>query len=619
MYPVLKALLPLFNAVMHSRTMPDSWHISIVKPIYKKGEVDDPSNYRPISLSTSCYRLFMAALTFRLEGVLLEHSIIPDTQYAFTERRNCSHAATVLHHAVLAAGDTTHVAAAFVDLKQAYDRVQHDMLFHTLQVMGIPASFIDVIQKSYDAAQFTVQTSCGFTDLVKYSRGVKQGCPMSPLLFIIYFGIVDSYLTVHGDRLGVSVGANHLLRAIYYADDVVLLAHSMHELQSLFDLFEKCASKLNMMVNPTKSGVMVFNSHSTRTNNPGIMSVKGPISVVKEYCYLGMVLNANFDWEQARLHRADLATRDKDTVISYLKSQHLYHMQALATHFNANVMQTLLYGCPVWGWSYFLSWDLIHNPFQCQLSDLVRKMYKLPVSTPHIAIMCESGVWPILYYAMKQAAKFVDGLQDTNSLILQYLVNLPLHEGVRQKFAALKNRISDILHQHQDMLSPDFLGSLESTYMNILTAKATDPRDPLCQNRKIASYLKWFWNGRLHKRPKFYDMDLNARQYHLCLHTRFLHSYLPVYHQVYKPFLQRVCPLCHSQQLGPCDLRHVLCECPHTLLIYNQTIGELGPEALMFPQLLLSNNADVWKYIATCLQLVLKHVHIRKRNTRCDD
>jgi hypothetical protein len=60
-YPVLKALLPLFNAVMHSHTMPDSWHISIVKPIYKKGEVDDPSNYRPISLSTSCYRLFMAA------------------------------------------------------------------------------------------------------------------------------------------------------------------------------------------------------------------------------------------------------------------------------------------------------------------------------------------------------------------------------------------------------------------------------------------------------------------------------------------------------------------------------------------------------------------------------
>lgn len=151
-----------------------------------------------------------------------------------------------------------------------------------------------------------------------------------------------------------------------------------------------------------------------------------------------------------------------------------------------------------------------------------------------------------------------------------------------------------------------------------LQQNSTDPRDPHCQNRKIASYLQYFWNGQLHKRPKFYDMNLTARQYNLCLHTRFLHSYLPVYHQLSKPFQDRLCPICQRQQLGPSDLKHVLSECPSTLLIYNQSVGELGPEALLFPQLLQSKNVDVWKYIATCLQLVLQQVHIRKKNTHTD-
>jgi hypothetical protein len=300
-------------------------------------------------------------------------------------------------------------------------------------------------------------------------------------------------------------------------------------------------------------------------------------------------------------------------------------MQAIATHFNANIMQTLLYGCPVWGWSYFLSWDLIKNPFQLQLSDLIRKVYRLPISTPHAVIMCESGVWPIMFYAMKQAAKFVDGLHDTNSHMLQHLVDLPVQGGVTQQFAALQQRISGLYTHHHYPVQPtdtehtDFLDNLQNAYIHLLQQQAIDPRDAQCIHTKTASYLQWFWNGKLHKRPKFYDMNLNASQYRLCLHTRFLHSYLPVYHQIYKPLQQRVCPLCHSVQSGPCDLKHVLSECPHTLQIYNQVVGELGPEALLFPQLLSSTNVDVWKYIATCLQLVLHKVQIRRKNNNQDD
>jgi hypothetical protein len=159
---------------------------------------------------------------------------------------------------------------------------------------------------------------------------------------------------------------------------------------------------------------------------------------------------------------------------------------------------------------------------------------------------------------------------------------------------------------------------LEEAYMHTLQQQSMDPRNPDCPDRKIASYLSWIWDGCLHKRPKFYDVDLDARQYTLCLRTRFLESNLPVYHQVYKPFINRICPLCRSAQSGPCDLQHVLAECPYTLQFYNQVVGDIGPEALIFPQLLSSKNVDVWKYIATCLQLVLQRIRIRKQRINDD-
>lgn len=618
-YPVLQALLPLFNAVLTTHSMPNLWHISIIKPIYKnKGEVDDPNNFRPISLSTSCYRLFMATLTFRLEQVLIEHNIIPDTQFAFTEKRNCNHAATMLHHAVMAVGDTTHIAAAFIDLKQAYDRVQHDMLFHVLQIMGLPEAFVDIVRRSYDAAEFTVQTSCGFTPLVPYSRGVKQGCPMSPLLFNIYFGIVDSYLAMHAHDIGLNVGFTSLLRAIYYADDVVLFAPSMTHLQELFDIFEKCAAKLNMLVNPTKSAVLLFNG--CRKGVGQINTSRGPILIAEEYRYLGIIVTPNFDWEKARKHRADLAESDRAIVTCYLKKQQLFHMQAITTHFNANVMQTLLYGCPVWGWPFFLAWDFVHNPFQKQLSFLIRDMLRLPKNTPDVVYMCESGVWPIFYYAVKQAAKFVIGLPDTNSKMLLHLINLPLPHGILEQYKCLVQRMSTLVPDMPLSISSNaggFLNALEQAYMSILHAQCTDPRDPCALHLKSPSYLNWIWNGRLHRRPFFYDVDLPIKQYILCLKTRFLCSNLPAYHQLYKPLLQRTCPLCRNLASGPCDLQHVLAECPYTFPIYQSAVGDLGPEALQFPRLLSSKNSAVWKYIANCLQLILKYtgVHKYRKNT----
>jgi len=591
-YPVLDALLPFFNCVLSTHKMPDIWNISIINPIFKKGDSDMPNNFRPISLSSCLYRLFMAAMTHRVSDALKQYHILPDTQFAFTQDRNAEQAATTLHQAILSQEGGT-VVAAFIDLKQAYDRVQHNMLFHVLEKTGLPCDFIDIVQKAYASAQFTIRTAAGFTDLVPYTRGLRQGCPMSPLLFNLYFGVVDQWLNKWVPFLGIDVGFHEsLLRAVYYADDVVLLATSVVDLQRLVNRFEQCASRLHMLINPDKSSLLVFNNHN---NVQGQLSVEsGIIRQANQYIYLGVVFSTDMNWGLAQHHREQLADKQFQAVVAYLKSQHLSNALVTGTHFNQNIMQTMLYGVGVWGWEFFSSWDWIHNPFQRKQAKLFRVILHLPINTPIAAIMCESGLWPILYYAIKHAVKHVQDLSRAGSRMLDHLVGLDVHDGIMQRYQSFLQVVSPNDPLDQPGL---VLDKVVDIYLDKLHGLAHDPRvadDNGRHHRKVSTYFQWMWNGRLHSRPKFYYVDLDHDIYMTGIRTRLMDAALPVYMRYKTRYDQCICPLCH---VGPCDLRHVFVDCHELSCLRDYHLAWLGGQKLRFPELFTSGDPHVWTYV----------------------
>ena len=589
-YPILESLIPLYNKVLRGERQPISWDLSVVSPLYKgKGEVDNPSSYRPLSLSTVFYRFYMAILTHRLQITLEDFSLLPDTQYGFRANRSACHANLLLQEACLYDDHATH--AAFMDLSQAYDRVHHNSLFSIMKCMGIPDSFVWVLRRAYAKACFCVHTSHGFTSVTPYTRGLRQGCPMSPVLFNIYFSVVDKWLRIHSPLAFKCIGVAKTLQGIYYADDATLVSDTRVGLQALVSEFEACISRLHLVINISKgkSGVVAFKERGNVASHTPITTCAGPLENCSSYCHLGVVFSGDMSWKLAYDYRFAKAERSFQGLLHDLRAKKCSDIWAASMVFNTHVLSTMLYGVQIWGWEKFATFKLWQNPWQSLHARTMKSAMHLPKSTSDIILCLESGTWPMMFYAISRVFKFAHTIRRTNSDILNHLVDRRSPGGFLDRLQVLLDRLPEG-STNKDRLQKAFLRDLNEFNQY--------PRDAQCNHRRIASYLYYAWDGKLHSRHPIHKWAMPFHEYRLCLFTRLMIVRVPMFSSNV-PFAQRICPLCHDPY-G--DLEHLLTECPHFALV---RYTKLPPHADSpnISWVLKSKHHDIWNYVVTVLSM----------------
>ena len=90
------------------------------------------------------------------------------------------------------------------------------------------------------------------------TSGVRQGNPLSPLLFGLYIDRVEAFLAERAPAIGAQLGAERLLRVLLYADDLVLMSHDAAGLQTLLDVLHEFSCANGLRVNVAKTEVVVF-------------------------------------------------------------------------------------------------------------------------------------------------------------------------------------------------------------------------------------------------------------------------------------------------------------------------------------------------------------------------
>src|SRR5215510_8183399 len=189
---VLSPLTFIFNKILSTGVFPERLKFSDVKPLYKKGDTTDFSNYRPISLLTSFYKIIEKIIYKRLYCYLIDNNILVKEQFGFREKLSTDTATYAFLNKVLSSLDKkNYVGGLFCDLQKAFDCVIHDILLAKMKFYGITGIAYNLI-RSYleNRYQRITMKDSKFNKLSSTweheKHGVPQGSVLGPLLFLIY-------------------------------------------------------------------------------------------------------------------------------------------------------------------------------------------------------------------------------------------------------------------------------------------------------------------------------------------------------------------------------------------------------------------------------------------------
>ena len=184
---MIMMLKELFQLIWDSEYIPERWGEGMIVSLFKKGDREDPGNYRGITLLNVVGKLFNKALNYRLLQWLEEHNKLSESQAGFRFDCSCVDNIFILNEVIqgrLQEGKKTF--CFFLDIKKAYDTVWRDGLWYKMWEMGIQGKLWRVIRNIYN-----VNNSCVFlngckSDYFDIYQGVAQGCTLSPTLFLIF-------------------------------------------------------------------------------------------------------------------------------------------------------------------------------------------------------------------------------------------------------------------------------------------------------------------------------------------------------------------------------------------------------------------------------------------------
>ena len=159
-------------------------------PIPKKGNAKECSNYHTIALISHASKVTLKILQDRLQQYM--NCELPDVQAGFRKDRGTRDQTANIHWIIKTNKQTNkktkrvpenNMYFCFIDYVKAFDCVDHNKLWKILEETGLPDHLTCLLRNLYAGQEATVITGCGTTDWFQISKGVCQGCILSPCLF----------------------------------------------------------------------------------------------------------------------------------------------------------------------------------------------------------------------------------------------------------------------------------------------------------------------------------------------------------------------------------------------------------------------------------------------------
>lgn len=261
-------LLDIFNCIFNNNILPDEWKTGLITLIPKADS--DPryiKNWRPITLLNCDYKILTKTLAIRLNKIM--PSIVSPDQTCCVPGRdivdNVFCMRDLIHHA-----ESSNSPGAILkfDQMKAFDRVDHKYLLNTLRAFRFGDNFVKWISILYNQVQSNVKINGFLSDSVLIKRSVRQGCPLSAMLYVLSAEPLNAAIKLNHNIHGIKIPG--ILSSLVYqhADDTTLTVSDDHSIREAYQVFCDYGKASGSKVNLNKSALMWIGNNRGRTDCP---------------------------------------------------------------------------------------------------------------------------------------------------------------------------------------------------------------------------------------------------------------------------------------------------------------------------------------------------------------
>lgn len=382
---LVNPLSHLFNLILNSAVTPKQWSESDIILLFKKGDPKNIGNYRPISLLPSLYKLFSSIIEKRISTTLEKSQ--PIEQAGFRKSYSTIdhiHSLELLVEKYQEYRRPLYIG--FVDYQKAFDTILHNSIWKALQTQKVEKKYVQVLKYLYKNNTSRVKLETAGPP-IPIKRGVRQGDPLSPRIFIAVLEMIIGKL--NWDKSGICIEGKHISH-LRFADDIVLLSENSTELESMLQALQQASREVGLEINLSKTKLM------TNAAQNSVSLDNTPVEYVTSYVYLGKQISFQ-KLNDAEIDRRIIGTWKKFwSLKEILKSQ--LPMKIKSKVMDSCLLPSLTYACQTWKFTRKVK----NKITSCQRSmersvAKIRKCQKIR----HTIIRQKTGVIDALTYALK--------------------------------------------------------------------------------------------------------------------------------------------------------------------------------------------------------------------------
>jgi Reverse transcriptase (RNA-dependent DNA polymerase)/Endonuclease-reverse transcriptase len=367
-YQLAEPLSIMFLLFFQYGQLPDEWKTGIVKPIFKAGNSSDPNNYRPISLTCVCCKIFETIVKNHLIEYLLTNSIISKAQHGFISNHSTStNLLESLNDWTKLLEQKKLVKVLYIDFEKAFDKVSVPKLLLKLKAVGITGLLFKCIESFLSDRKQCVQIEAAQSRYLPVISGVPQGSVLGPFLFLLFINDLPEIL-------------DESFYCKLFADDLKAysdfsLVDDNHKFQCALNRLLEWSDRWQLNFSVGKCGSLLIRGNSNFIDTQDLFIGDNTLNAFDSVKDLGVFVDSRLDFS---VHIDKTISKAKQRVYLLLKSFKNRDVKLMIFAFKVYILPLLMYCSPIWSPVKLGDIDRIENvqrSFTKKLNGLKEKSY----------------------------------------------------------------------------------------------------------------------------------------------------------------------------------------------------------------------------------------------------